>query len=101
MQRRCLHCTTESAGSHKFFFSGLLDSCDRTHSALMFVALISAAHFSISLLINLWRYSGDLRSGATKINSFSAFGGSAAQCWHARVEECRAARLVVISRTRA
>jgi len=45
--------------------------------------------------MNFWRYSGDLRSGATKINPFSAFGGSAAQRWHARVEECRAARLVV------
>jgi hypothetical protein len=29
----------------KFLFSALLDSCDRTHSALMFAALISAAHF--------------------------------------------------------
>jgi hypothetical protein len=56
----------------KFLFSGLLDSCDRTHSALMFAALISAAHFSISLLINFWRYSGDRRSGATKMEPNSS-----------------------------
>jgi hypothetical protein len=62
---------------HKFFLSGLLDSCDRTHSALMFAALISTAHFSISLWINFWRYSGDLRSGATKMepNSLKTLPG--------------------------
>src|SRR6516162_9099840 len=38
----------------------------------MFAALIRAAHLSISLSMNFWRYSGDLRSGATKTepNSF-------------------------------
>ena len=44
----------------------------RSHSAFMFAALINAAHFSVSLWMNFWRYSGDLRSGATKTepNSF-------------------------------
>ena len=33
---------------------------------MIFAALISAAHLSISLWMNFWRYSGGLRSGATK-----------------------------------
>ena len=31
------------------FFSGLLESCDRTHSALMFAALITVAHFPLEI----------------------------------------------------
>src|SRR6516164_3330624 len=56
----------------KFFSPACWIPCGRSHSAAIFAALISAAHLSISLWINSWRYSGDLRSGATKTepNSF-------------------------------
>src|SRR5215813_4142454 len=56
----------------KFFSPACWIPCGRSHSAAISAALISAAHLSISLWMNSWRYSGDLRSGATKTepNSF-------------------------------
>src|SRR6516225_3901150 len=56
----------------KFFSPACWIPCGRSHSSAIFAALISAAHLSISLWMNSWRYSGDLRSGATKTepNSF-------------------------------
>src|SRR6516162_5128142 len=89
MQRLCLNCTTESAGQSQVLF----------HSALMFAALISCDPFLDLALNKFLEIFGRPALGQNK--PFQRLRRVSAQCWHARVEECRAARLVVISRTRA
>ena len=81
-------------GRHKFFFSGLLDSCDRTHSALDVRRLDQCGPFLDLALNKFWRYSGDLRSGATKMepNSFRRLNAvitARPSCSRAASSDCR------------